>query len=291
MTRAAAPPLRLDDAARWLARLPRLEPMTAIAATILIVVMLWAVAPGWFSAYRATDLDFSAVLSPPSAAHIFGTDYFGRDVLSLIIYGTRQSLLIGIAAVAVGAVVGSAIGLTIGYLGGVGDWAVMRLLEVWMSIPTMLLVIVLATVLRPSVNSLIITIGVVSIPHYIRIMRSQVMAVKTRPFVEASRSLGASHVSILVRHVAPHTVSVLLVMMTLGVGTAMLTGAALSFIGLGLVEDRPDWGALISQGRSYLTAAWWFVAFPSLAVTLVVVALNLVGEALRARFDPRSQLK
>lgn len=291
---AGAPPRPLSLAPPWrgLRRpLPHPDPSVAVAAAILGVVALWVLFPAWLAPYSPVHLDVGAVMAPPGAAHWLGTDNFGRDVLSLLIGGARQSLLVGVAAVMVGAVIGSAVGLVVGYAGGLVDTVVMRLLEIWMAIPEILLVILIATALKPSVPNLILTIGIVSVPRYIRVMRSQVIAVKNQPFVEASRALGASHASVLARHIVPHTLSLLLVMVTLGVGSAMLMGAALSFLGLGLVQDQPDWGALISQGRSYLTAACWLVVFPSLAVTAVVIALNLLGESLRVRFDPRSQLR
>jgi peptide/nickel transport system permease protein len=270
--------------------LSRTDLAVALPAVVLTVLVAWALAPGWFAPFAPTDMDQRAILQGPSAAHVMGTDNFGRDILSLVIYGARQSLLVGVGAVAIGMAFGCGLGLVTGYVGGLVDMAVMRLIEVWMSVPSILLIMMIATAVRPSLTNVILTIGLVSSPHHARVMRSQVMAVKGRPFVEASRSIGGSHLSILIRHVLPHTLSQALVMATLGIGGAMLTGASLSFIGLGVVDDCPDWGYLLSQSRSYLTVAWWFGAFPGMAVTLVVISTNMLGEALRRRLDPRTRL-
>ncbi len=270
-------------------RRARPDPAVVAAALVVGVILAWALAPGWIAPYPATRMDPGAILAPPGGAHLLGTDHFGRDVLSLVIYGARQSLLVGAGAVAVGVLVGGLIGVIAGYVGRAVDLVVMRLIEVWLSIPGLLLVIVVTTALRPSLGAVILTIGVVSAPHYARVMRAQVMSIRGRPFVEASRAIGTSHLAILTRHILPHTISPMLVLATLGVGSAILTGAALSFIGLGVVDDRPDWGFLLSQGRSYLTVAWWFGTFPGLAITALVISINRLGEALRMSLDPRSR--
>jgi peptide/nickel transport system permease protein len=283
---------RAAGAAGWALKiLSRINPTLGVSAVIVMILLAWSLAPGLLAPYRPTDMDFSEVLSRPSAAHLFGTDHYGRDIFSLVVFGARQSLMVGIGVVAIGSVIGSAIGLLIGYFGRFADAAVMRLMEIWLAIPDILLIIIIATALKPGLGSLILTMGVVSIPRYIRLMRSQAIAVKARPFVDAARSIGTPRLAILVRHVAPHALSMLLVLVTLGVGRAMLTGAALSFIGLGVIDDQPDWGALLSEGRNYVTSAWWFSTLPGLVITAVVIALNLLGEALRVHLDPRSQAR
>ena len=260
-----------------------------LSAAVVVVLVLWGLVPTWFTSYAPTDMGFDAVLQPPSATHPFGTDHFGRDVYTLVIYGARQSLLVGFGVVTIGASIGGTLGLIIGYFGRGMDALVMRALEIWLAIPDILLVILIATTLEAGLTNLIVTMGIVSIPRYVRLMRSQSLAIKSRPFVMAARATGASHFSILYQRILPHAFSLLLVVLTLSLGTAMLTGAALSFIGLGVIEDRPDWGALLSEGRNYVTSGWWSTTFPGLAVTLVVVALNVLGEALRIRLDPHSQ--
>jgi len=277
-------PRRLKRAVRrWIA------PELILPGLIVSVLLLWALAPSWFAPFSPTDMDQNAILQAPSGTHLLGADHLGRDVLSMIIYGARQSLLVGVGAVAISLLIGGMVGFISGYAGGLVDMVLMRLIDIWMSVPNILLVIIIATALRPSLRNVILTVGLVLAPHFARVLRSQVIAVRNRPFVEASRSIGASHIRLLLRHILPHTLSQMLVMVTLSVGVAMLMGAMLSFIGLGVINDRPDWGFLLSQGRSYLTVAWWFATFPGLAITLVVISINLLGEALRRRLDPQAQ--
>ena len=165
----------------------------------------------------------------------------------------------------------------------------MRLIDMWMAIPPTLLAIIVATALGPSLFHTILAIGVVSVPRYTRVVRGQVLSIRRRLFVDAARSVGTSHLGILVRHIAPHCASPVLVLLTLGVGHAILMGSALSFLGLGVVEERPDWGYLLTEGRSYLTVAWWISTFPGLAITSLLVAINVFGDRLRGRMNPRDR--
>ncbi len=263
-----------------------LQPRLLLPLLAMAAILACTAAPDWIAPYAATDMD-SAVLSPPSAAHWLGSDHFGRDVLSLIVYGTRQSLLMGAFAVVVGGVVGSAFGLAAGYCGRRVDMVLMRLLDTWMSVPDILLAIIIAAALGASFANTIVAVGLVTVPRYARVMRAQVLATRARPFIEASEAIGSGHRLILFGHVLPHTISQMLVMATLGLGSSILIGASLSFIGLGVIDDQPDWGFLLSQGRSYLTVAWWFATFPGLAITTLVISVNLLGNALRNRLDPR----
>lgn len=263
----------------------------AIPALIAALMLVWALVPGLVAPYGPADLSQDAILQAPSGVHLLGTDHLGRDVLSLIIHGARQSLLVACSSVIIAVVAGGAVGLVCGYAGRFVDMAVMRVIEVWMSIPDILLIIIIATALGPSVPNMILTIGVVLSPRYARVMRSQVIALRHRPFVEAARAIGASDLSILLRHILPHTLSPMLVLASLGVASAALLQASLSFIGLGVVSDIPDWGYLLSQARSYLTVAWWFGAFPGIAITALVISVNMLGEALRLRFYPRAQAR
>ena len=266
-------------------RLPALAfPLSALVVVAMIVA---AIAPGLLAPFDPTDMDGDAILRPPCWPHLLGTDHFGRDILSLVIYGARASLLMGGCAVAVGGLAGGLIGLVAGYAGRRLDMLLMRLLDIWMSVPDMLLAIIVAAGLGASFGHTILAVGFVTIPRYARVMRAQTISVCHRPFIEASRSIGTSHARIVVQHVLPHTFATMLVITTLGVGTAILMGAALSFIGLGVIDDRPDWGFLLSQGRSYVTVAWWFATFPGLAITALVIAVNVLGDALRNRLDPR----
>jgi len=253
-----------------------------------VFVAACAAFPALVAPYLPTDMQTDAILSAPGRAHFFGTDQFGRDVFSLVVYGARQSVLIGVFAVLISCSIGVSLGLTAGYAGGWLDTVLMRLIDTWMAIPNILLAIALSTVLGPSLVNTIFAISVTTIPRYARILRGQALSVRSRPFIEASRAAGASHFAILRKHVLPHCSVQIMVLATLGVGTSILIGSGLSFLGLGVNDERPDWGYLLTQGRGYLTVAWWTVTFPGLAITSLVVSINLLGDALRRRFDPRS---
>lgn len=279
------------DFIRLLVPLRQSDPALSLSVLVVAVLVAWALTPEWIAPFAPTDMDHSAILQAPSAAHRLGTDHLGRDILSLLIYGARQSLFVALSATAIATFLGGLLGLIAGYAGRTVDMALMRVLDIWMSVPDVLLVIILATALTPSTTNMILTVGLVLVPRYARVMRSQVIAIKGQPYVEASRAIGASHTHLLVRHILPQTLSPMLVMVTLGIAGAVLMVAMLSFIGLGVIDDIPDWGYLLSQGRGYLTVAWWFGTFPGLAITALVISVNLLGESLRHRLDPRSQAR
>jgi peptide/nickel transport system permease protein len=175
-----------------------------------------------------------------------------------------------------------------GYVGGTLDLLVMRVVDVWMSIPSILLAISLSAALGPSWFTTILCVSVAVIPRYARVLRAQALSIRSRPFILAARAAGASHLSIMRRHLLPHCMAPIVVMATLGIGQAILLGSSLSFLGLGVNDERPDWGYLLTQGRSYLTVAWWTVTYPGLAITALVISVNLIGDALRRWLDPRS---
>jgi len=257
------------------------------AVTTVLFIVICAAVPQWIALQDPTEMKADAILQPPGKTHWFGTDYFGRDVFSLVVYGCRESLLIGVASVLFGGIVGALIGSLSGYVGGWIDVILMRLIDVLMTIPGLLLSLAIAAALGPSLFNIVLAISISSIPGYARVMRGQVLTVAQRPFVAASRSLGANHAHIFLRHVLPNCVSPLLVMGTIGVGSAILSGSALSFLGLGVLKEIPDWGTLLSQGRGYVTVAWWITAFPGLAITVLVLSVNLIGDRLRDWLDPK----
>ncbi|MDQ8728185.1 ABC transporter permease [Bradyrhizobium sp. LHD-71] len=286
---ARVPAWRADEGRRRLMLLSWLRPGPLLLPGVIMLVMLaCGLFPEWIAPFDPTDMT-DAILAPPGPEHWFGTDHFGRDVLSLVIYGARQSLLMGACAVFVGGLAGGLLGLVSGYGGRGVDLVLMRLLDIWMAVPDILLAIIIAAALGPSLTNTIIAVGLVTVPRYARVMRAQVLAIRSRPFIEASRSIGSSHTLIVLHHILPHTVSQMLVMATLGIGSSILIGSSLSFIGLGVIDDRPDWGFLLSQGRSYLTVAWWFATFPGLAITALVISANLLGDGLRSRLDPHQR--
>jgi peptide/nickel transport system permease protein len=269
-------------------RLPTFEPTVVLPAFILVVALACALAPAAIAPFAATDMDTDAILNAPSLQHLLGTDHFGRDILSLLIYGASQTLLLGGCAVLLGLTIGGSIGLLAGYAGGFVDMVLMRLIDLWGAIPPMLMAIILAIALGPSLTNLIIAVGLVMVPRFTRVMRARVLMVSRQAFVEASRSIGSPPLSIVLRHILPHTLGPMLVMITLGVAEVIIFGASLSFIGLGVIDDRPDWGFLLNQGKNYVAMAWWFATFPGLAISAVVISVNMLGEALRGRLDPRS---
>lgn len=264
-----------------------LDALVVLSGLAIVTCIACAAVPELLAPYAPADMHTDAILQPPGGHYLFGTDQFGRDVLSLVIYGARQSLLIGVFAVAIGCSVGVAFGLLAGYAGGAIDMLIMRFIDVWMAIPNILLAIAISTALPPRLETTILAVSLATMPRYARVLRGHALSIRGRAFIQAARAAGSSHAVILWRHVVPHCLAPIMVMATLGVSVAILMGTSLSFLGLGVNDERPDWGYLLTQGRGYLTVAWWTVTFPGLAVTALVVSVNLLGDALRRRIDPR----
>jgi len=262
-----------------------------VAGSIIFFLLVCAVFPQWVAPYAPTKMFTDAIMQAPSATHILGTDYFGRDVFSLIVFGSRTSLIIGILSVIVAATIGMLIGSVAGYAGGMIDLIFMRIIDILMTIPGMLLSLAFAAALGPSLINIILAISISAVPGYARLMRGQILTLKRRNFVIASKSIGVSDLVIFFRHILPNAYSPLLVMATNGLGSSILLGAGLSFLGLGIVQEVPDWGTLLSQGRGYLAAAWWIATFPGIAITSFVLSANIIGDSLRDFLDPKKQQK
>lgn len=226
-------------------------------------------------------------LKAPSESHLLGTDSQGRDILSRIIYGARISVQVGVISVGIALVVGTLMGVAAGFYGGWVDNAMMRLVDIMLAFPSVLLAIAITAVLGPELKNAMIAIGVVSIPSFARIVRSTVLSVKSMEYVEAARAIGATDLRIIFRHVLPNSMAPLIVQTTLSIGTAILDAAALSFLGLGAQPPTPEWGAMLSDGRSYLQKAPWVMFFPGMAIMFVVLGFNLLGDGLRDALDPR----
>lgn len=258
------------------------------ALLIITFIIVCALVPQWIAPYSPVEMVADRILQAPNMINWLGTDYFGRDIFSLVVYGARDSLLIGFSSVLIGVLAGVLLGTLAGYKGGILDTIIMRLIDILMTIPGVLLALAIAAALGPGLINIIIAISVSAIPGYARVIRGQMVSLRSRGYVEASRSLGASGLRIVWKHILPNAISPILVMATLGLGTAILTGAGLSFLGLGVIHEIPDWGALLSQGRGYLTVAWWICTFPGLAITVFVLAINIIGDDLRDRLDPKS---
>lgn len=257
------------------------------AGIVVLFIVLCAIAPTWIAPYSPTQMFTDRILQAPSSAHWFGTDYFGRDMFSLVVHGSRDSLFIGVASVLVGGLIGAAIGSLSGYVGGFLDAALMRFIDVLMTIPGILLALAIAAALGPHLFNIVLAVAVSAVPGYARVMRGQMMSIKGRPYMTASQSIGTGRLRMFWWHVLPNAWSPLLVMATIGLGSSILIGSGLSFLGLGVLKEVPDWGALLSQGRGYLTVAWWIATFPGLAITLFVLSVNLLGDRFRDALDPK----
>jgi peptide/nickel transport system permease protein len=265
-----------------------------IGLGILAVFILVALAAPFVVPYDArTDGNLVDKLLAPSGQHLMGTDDLGRDVLRRLIYGARISLRVGVVAVCIGAVFGTALGLITGYWGKVKilgftlDALIMRCIDVMLAFPGILLAIAVVAILGPSLDHTMLVIGILSIPGYTRVMRSVVLSVAERDFVLAARTLGATDVRLMVRQILPNCLSPLIVQATLGIADAILTAAGLGFLGLGAVPPTPEWGAMISDAQKYLQQAPYLSFFPGFAVMLTVVSFNLLGDGLRDALDPQ----
>lgn len=228
-------------------------------------------------------------LQPPSAAHRFGTDQFGRDIFSRVIFGARISLEMGLVAMAIAVTSGTLLGLLTGYYQGWLDLLVGRLVDVMQAFPGILLALVVIAILGPNLISAMIAVGISAMPLYIRVARGASLSVRTMEYIEAARVSGAGTGRILLRHLFPNILAPILVLASLGIASAIIAGAALSFLGLGVRPPTPDWGEMLSNSRSFLNAAWWMSTFPGLAIATLVLSINLFGDGLRDALDPRQR--
>jgi peptide/nickel transport system permease protein len=226
---------------------------------------------------------------PPSLQHWFGTDKLGRDVFSRVVYGARTSIAIGFVAVGVAITAGTLIGLVAGYRGGRTDSALMGAMDVMLAFPSIILAIGITTILGPSITNLMIAVGIVYVPQYARIARSSVLEVKEKEYIEAARAIGVNVPSILLQHILPNIVAPLLVQATLGIATAELEAAGLSYLGLGARPPAPEWGAMLNDARDYWVSAPWALIVPGLAITTLVLGFNLLGDGLRDALDPSAR--
>ncbi|MGQ0571244.1 MAG: ABC transporter permease [Armatimonadota bacterium] len=224
---------------------------------------------------------------PPSLEHLFGTDVFGRDIFSRTLYGARYSLTMGLASVGVAATLGSLAGLVAGYYGGRVSLLIMRATDVMLAFPGMLLALVVVTILGPGLTNVMLAVGIANIPAYVRIVRGSTLAARTVLYVEAARAVGAPTSRVMFRHIFPNVTAPIIVLSTLGLAGAILTGAGLSFLGLGAQPPTPEWGTMLSDGRAFLRRAWWISTFPGLAIMVSVLAINMLGDGLRDALDPR----
>ncbi|MDP9469110.1 MAG: ABC transporter permease [Chloroflexota bacterium] len=272
----------------------RQSPLSVAGLAIIIIMVVVAVVGPFLVPYPkdATGaIHIKEKLQGPSAAHLFGTDHVGRDVFTRVIVGARVSLLAGVVVIALALAVGTLLGAVAGFFGGRLSDLIMRVTDIFLTIPDLILAMAFAAALGPGLLNVMIAVSLVWWPGYCRLARANVVSLRDAQFAEAASSLGASRLRVLFRHVLPNAFPTILVKASMDVGFAVLTTAALGFIGLGTQPPTPDWGVMVSDGRKYLRDAWWYSTFPGLAILLVVVGFNLMGDGLRDVFDPRARRK
>ena len=281
---ATHPPRRIA-ALSW-RRLVR-SPNLVVGAAMLALVVGAAIFAPEIAPYSPIDQAFTDQLRPPSPPHLFGTDEFGRDVFSRVLYGARIALVIGVLADGIALALGVVLGVVSGYFGGRVDAVVMRSVDVLLAFPYLLLAMVVVTILGPSLINAMIAIGIVYTPQFARLVRAAVLATKEQEFVEAAGAVGAGVARVLGRHILPNILSPIIVMATLTVGFTIVETAGLSFLGLGASPPTPEWGSMLATGRSFMLTAPWIATFPGLAILVTVVGFNLMGDGLRDLLDPR----
>lgn len=269
-----------------LRRLAR-QPVTVIGAIILLVMTLAALFAPMLTSFDPDKLSPREARIPPSWEHPLGTDHFGRDELTRILYGGRVSLRIGLIAVAIGATIGVTLGAIAGYRGGWVDEAIARFVDIMLAFPGILLAIAVVAVLGPDLTNLMIAVGVGTVPGFARLVRGQTLSAREFDYVTAARALGCSHLKILSRHIMPNVLAPIIVYATLSIAGAILAGASLNYLGLGAKPPTAEWGLMLAEARDEIRRSWWLPTFPGLAIMLTVIAINAVGDGLRDAFDPR----
>jgi len=257
-------------------------------AAALMIILITISAP-LIATHDPTNIEYDAVLVPPSAEHIFGTDDLGRDVFSRVIYGGRESLRVGFLGIFIALSGGLLLGVTTAYAGGWVDTITQRIVEIFMAFPTILLLLSIVAALGPGLTTVLIALGISAIPGYSRLVRGSVLSVKNMEYITAARVIGAKDRRIMGKYILPNMLGPILVYGTIGLGGAIMVTAGLSYIGLGAQPPSPEWGAMLNSGRSYLRTAWWMSIFPGLAVFLIVLSINIFGDGLRDALDPRTR--
>jgi peptide/nickel transport system permease protein len=261
--------------------------LVIVGAALLGVFLAVSAAAPLLAPLGYDDQDLLRRLRPPSSDFPLGTDSLGRDLLARIVWGARVSLMVGVLAMSLGLIGGSTLGLVSGFYGGGVDRAVMGLMDVLLSFPGILLALAVVAALGPGLYQVMVAVGIQQIPAFSRLVRGSVLTVRKTEYAEAARVVGASDLRIMARHIVPNVISPVIVLASLDIGTAILSSAGLSFLGLGAQPPLPDWGGMINQGRAFLRSAWWVAVFPGLAIMLTVLGFNLFGDGLRDALDPR----
>lgn len=273
----------------WLDAWRRLmrQPLSVLAGIIVIILIITALVGPLITPYDPNHIDMANRFDPPSLAHPFGTDDFGRDIFSRVIVGARLSLQVGLIAVGLAATAGTLLGLVAGYAGRLTDEVIMRAMDILFAFPAILLAIAIMAALGKGITNAMIAIGIVYVPIFARIARSSVLSIREEEFIDAARAIGASDKRIIFRHILPNTLSPLIVETTLSLSFAILAEAALSFFGLGTQPPDPSWGRMLSEGRAYFQQSVWLAIWPGLAIMMTVLGFNLLGDGLRDALDPR----
>jgi peptide/nickel transport system permease protein len=273
----------------YLIRKNSLTTAAAIVVLLLIIIAILAPVIAPYPEHALGEANPSQKLLPPSTKYLFGTDELGRDIFSRIIYGTRISLQIGVLAVGLSIIIGVPLGLIAGYFGGLLDEIIMRITDMFLSFPPLLLAIAIAAFLGPSLTNTMIAIAISWWPWYTRLMRSQAITVRERPFVMAADAIGTTKSKIIVSHILPNSLAPMIVQASMDFGTVLLTSAGLSFLGLGAQPPTPEWGLMLSTSRTYFMTAWWYSMFPGMFIFITVLVFNLLGDGLREIFDPKTR--
>ena len=261
----------------------------AAGLVVIVALFLVSLSASFITPYYPDAIDAWHVLLPPSADHWFGTDELGRDVFTRVIYGARVSLKVGFVAVGIAVLIGTVVGLFAGFYGGWVDSLLMRVVGIMLCFPTFFLILAVIAMLEPSIWYIMVIIGLTGWMGVARLVRAEVLSLKSRDFISAARVLGASDRRIIFRHILPNALSPVLVSATLGVAGAILTESALSFLGIGVQPPTPSWGNILTSGKDYIEFAWWLSLFPGVAILVTVLSYNLVGEGIRDALDPRRQ--
>lgn len=263
------------------------NPMSATGLALVFLLAVVAAFAQYIAPYNPQQIDTYHILEAPSTVHPLGTDSLGRDVLSRLIYGARISLLVGIVAVGIATAIGTVLGAIAGFYGGIWDLLIMRLVDIMLCFPTIFLVMAVIAFLEPSIWNIMVVIGLTSWMGVCRLVRAEFMSLRSRDFVLAAKVIGVSDMRLLFSHILPNAIAPVIVSATLGVGSAILTESALSFLGIGVQPPTPSWGNMLTSGKDNIEIAWWLSVFPGLAILLTVLAYNLLGEGLRDVLDPR----
>lgn len=258
-----------------------------VGAIIVLGLIMTAIFAPYIAPHDPIEQKLEKRLDPPSLEHPFGVDQLGRDIFSRVIYGTRITLTIAIIITAIGGSIGTFLGVVAGFLGGKVDEVLMRMTDMFLAFPSLILALAFAAALGPSLNNMIIAISIANWPIYSRLARGQALSAKREDYIEAAKAIGASKWRITFLHILPVCISPIIVQLTLHMGTVILTAAGLGFIGLGAQPPTPEWGVMISDGRPYIMNQWWASAFPGLAIMIVVLGFNLLGDGIRDILDPR----